>query len=425
MDEERKVRTGAPSKRQGSRSVLLGDYNERVILSTLRRLGPASKADLARRVGLTSNAAGVIVRKLEDSGLVRTVGKRYGGRGQPATILELDPEGAYSVGVRIDRDLVETVLVDFRGAILHRARLDALPEPAAAIAAVSDSVRRFRKALGPSRRSRIAGIGLATPYNLGSWLAELDLPGATLAAWDGFDAKSALAAATGLPVLLENDGSAAAVGEMIYGHGREHDDFLYLFVGPAIGGGVVLGGNSLSGRHANAGDVAVMPVGPSGLASGPPAPKGHLPLMARASLAALSRHLRSRGADLTSRNVAEAAAADPEGFAEWRRDAADALARPVLTSVHLLDIDHVVVAGDLAPVLLDSLIAQLQEALAAAVAESRRPPTVLAGAIGHDAGAIGAASLPLHVSFSPLTGVLTGDEPRIATEGSRTLMEVA
>src|SRR5689334_19468833 len=170
MDEERKVRTGAPSKRQGSRSVLLGDYNERVILSTLRRLAPASKADLARRVGLTSNAAGVIVRKLEDSGLVRTVGKRYGGRGQPATILELDPEGAYSVGVRIDRDLVETVLVDFRGAILHRARLDALPEPAAAIAAVSDSVRRFRRALGPNRRSRIAGIGLATPYNLGSWL---------------------------------------------------------------------------------------------------------------------------------------------------------------------------------------------------------------------------------------------------------------
>jgi predicted NBD/HSP70 family sugar kinase len=215
------------------------------------------------------------------------------------------------------------------------------------------------------------------------------------------------------------------VGEMIYGHGREHDDFLYLFVGPAIGGGVVLGGNYLRGRHSNAGDVAVMPVGPSRLSSGPPAPKGHLPLMARASLAALSRHLRSRGADLSAESLGEAAAADPDGFAEWSLDAADALARPVLTSVHLLDVDHVVVAGDLAPVLLDGLIARLREALASAVAESRRAPAVLAGAVGHDAGAIGAASLPLHVSFSPLTGVLTGNEPRIMTDGSRTLMEVA
>src|SRR3569833_664634 len=122
----------------GTNSAVIGDFNGRVLLSALRRFGPASKADLARRIGLTSNAIGVIVRRLEDGKLVRMSGKRFGSRGQPATLLELDPCGAYASGVRIDRDMITSVLVDLQGTILDQAFIGELPAPLQAI----DLIRR-------------------------------------------------------------------------------------------------------------------------------------------------------------------------------------------------------------------------------------------------------------------------------------------
>lgn len=395
----------------GSNSVLVGDFNERVVLSTLRRFGPASKADLARRIGLTNNAAGMIVRKLEDTGLVRTIGKRYGGRGQPATVLELDPSGAYAVGVRIDRDMIEAVLVDLQGEILERVVLDGLPAPDTAVELLAGHVRDFRKTLGAGA-ARLAGLGIATPYNLGSWLVELGLQTETLRAWDGFDLQGALQQATGLAVIVENDGSAAACGELLYGHGREIDDFLYLFIGPALGGGVVLGGNYLRGRNANAGDLAVVPVGHSTLPSAPPPRGAQAPLMARASLAALARHLRWHGVPVRSTlDLDGTIDAAPGAFLEWVEDAAAALACPVLTGAHILDVDHVVLAGDLSADHLAPLAERLAAACASCVAESRQPPAILVGGVGRDAGAVGAASLPVHVSYSPMRELLTGDTP--------------
>ncbi|MBP0573988.1 ROK family protein, partial [Mycobacterium tuberculosis] len=101
-----------------------------------------SKADIARHAGLTSNAAGVIVRELTSLGLVVELGKkRGGGRGQPATMLALDPRGAYAVGVRIDRGAVETVLVDFAGRpIERRYRTQTLPPPEATVALIAADV---------------------------------------------------------------------------------------------------------------------------------------------------------------------------------------------------------------------------------------------------------------------------------------------
>ena len=393
---------------KGSNLVLVGDFNERVILSTLRRHGPASKADLSRLVGLTSNAAGMIVKKLESGGLVRTRGKRYGGRGQPATVLELNPDGAYSIGVRVDRNKIETVLVDLCGTILDRKTLHRLPMPAGATNYLADTIGKIRDALGETRKARLKGIGVAIPYNLGSWLRELDLPARKFRVWDRFDIGRELIRITGLPVFVENDGNAAAAAELIYGHGRQLANFLYFFVGPVIGGGLVLGSDYQRGETSNAGDVAVMPVGPSRLASSFATGAARTFLMTRASLHALERHYAHRGIKAsTDHDIEEIVARAPAAFDEWLEDACDALSTSVLTSVHLLDIGHVVIDSDLPGALLVRLIDRLGQVISANIAESRRPPTLLRGSLGCDAGAVGAASLPLHMTYHPLPALLT------------------
>jgi predicted NBD/HSP70 family sugar kinase len=400
---------------KGSNLVLVGDFNERVILSTLRRHGPASKADLSRLVGLTSNAAGMIVKKLENGGLVRTRGKRYGGRGQPATVLELNPDGAYSIGVRVDRTKIETVLVDLCGTVLDRKTLRRLPMPADATNYLADTIGKIRDALGETRKARLKGIGVAIPYNLGSWLRELDLPVRKFRVWDRFDIGRELVRITGLPVFVENDGNAAAAAELIYGHGRQLANFLYLFVGPVIGGGLVLGSDYQRGETGNAGDIAVMPVGPSRLASSFAAGAARTFLMTRASLHALERHYAHHGIKAsTDHDIEEIVARSPAAFDEWLEDACDALSMSVLTSAHLLDIGHVVIDSDLPEALLVRLIDRLGQAICADIAESRKPPTLLQGSLGCDASAVGAASLPLHMTYHPLPALLTTKTPERA-----------
>ena len=202
------MRNGASG--QGSNSVQVRQYNERVILTLLRRLGEASKADLARHARLTNNTAGQIVRDLEEQRLVRIGGKRMGARGQPATILRLDPQGAYSVGFKLGRRSLDALLVDFAGRVIERRRLERdFPMPEEAVAFASESVAGLRRLIEGPSSARLAGLGVAMPYNLGSWQRELDIPLSAYRRWNEFDLGSVLAAATGLEVFCENDGTAA------------------------------------------------------------------------------------------------------------------------------------------------------------------------------------------------------------------------
>lgn len=395
---------------QGSNSAVVRQFNERVILAALRRLGEASKADLARQVNLTQNAAGQIVRDLERQELVRMIGKRVGLRGQPATLIGLDPRGAYSIGVKIGRRTVDGLLVDFAGQVIERRRHErAFPMPEEALRLVFDDVAALRRAIPAAGRGRLAGVGLAMPYNMGSWRRELGIPAEACAAWNSFDVATRLRARLDVPVFVENDGTAAAVAELFQGHGRELDDFAMIYVGAATGGGVVLGGTYRRGAAGNAGDIGLMPVAPSRLASAPRPERGMDILLNRASVGALIRHLRHAGVAVSTIAGLDAAIPHhPDPVREWLEDCADALVYPVLSIAGVLDPQAVVIAGHLPRHLVEWLVARLRDLLAEAAPEAREPPQLRVGTVGRDAAAIGAAILPLHSAYGPDQEMLFG-----------------
>lgn len=388
---------------QGSNSVVVREFNERVILTALRRLGEASKADLARHVKLTQNAAGQIVRELERQRLVCTTGKRTGLRGQPATLLQLDPRGAYSIGVKLGRRWVDSLLVDFSGNVLQSRRHERpFPLPGEAIALIRDDIEVLRAAVPPGERDRLIGVGLAMPYNLGSWRRELDIPPETCAAWNDFDLAGRLRAAIDVPVLIENDGNAIAVAELFRGHGRELDDFAVVNIGTAIGGGIVLGGAYRRGATGNAADIGLMPVSPSRLASAPKPDRASDILLTRASVSSLIRHLKySNVAVTTSQDLETAIAEHPERVSEWLEDCADALVVPLLSLAAILDLQAIVIDGSLPRDIVARLVDRLRQLLSENVPEARETPVLRAGTVGPNAGALGAAILPLHSNYSP------------------------
>lgn len=393
---------------RGRNSVRLRRYNERLLLQVLRRSGEASKADLARRTHLTSTAIGSIIQSLEQSDLIVFTGRTEGQRGQPATLIDLNPKGAFGIGVRLDRDTIETALLDFGGQILARRVHDrTLPSPEETLKLVLKDIEEVLQAITPEERERLTGIGVAQPFNLGAWLKELDITNPDFHAWDEVDFAYELGEATGLPVFSENDGNAAAIAELFYGCGREFDDFIYLFLGPVIGCGVALDGDCLRGVTGNAGDIAVMPVPPSRLPSAQP-PKGKWDLLlSRASLNALARHLRHAGAIVTSHaDLERHIRAHHPAVEEWVADCIDALTPALRSALCILDVPVVVFDADVDGGLIDLLQRRLAEALAETAPEARGVPELVRGSFGSDAGAVGAASLPMFFSFSPRAEIL-------------------
>ncbi|CAN0627142.1 N-acylmannosamine kinase [Burkholderia multivorans] len=401
----------SPLTGQGSNSANVRRYNERLLLKALRRAGSASKADLARLANLTGTAVGSIIASLADAKLIEFTGRRVEGqRGQPASLIRLNPRGAFGIGVHLDRMRIETVLVNFAGDVLdHRSHDAVLPPPAKVLEIVQRDIDAMQRLLSPHECDRLTGVGVAQPYNLGSWLGELGLPADVFRPWEEIDFASELGRALSLPVFSENDGNAAAIAELFYGRGRQQDDFIYLFLGTAIGGGVAIDGDCMRGASGNAADIGVMPVLPSRLPSAL-APRGDWDiLLSRASLNALVRHLRYCGESVENRADLEACIARAlPAVDEWIDDCVDALAPALRAMLCVLDTPVVVLDADTDAGLIDTLMARLSASLSASAPEARGTPAIVCGTFGPDAGAIGAATLPMFFNFSPRAGILRG-----------------
>lgn len=381
-------------------------HNERRVLQVLRRMGHASKAEIARTANLTNAAIGTIVKSLEKEKLIISGKKnKKGQRGQPATMLHLNPTGAYGVGVRIDRNSIQTVLIDFDGSILSQINHEMiLPEPEETLRLVTQDVQTVLNNLPKHGLSRLTGIGLAKPYNLGSWLKELGLPANSFKKWDNFDFAAKLERKTGITIHEENDGTAATIAELFYGTGREIDNFLYLFFGPAIGGGIVINGDIVRGHTGNAADVGVMPVVPSSLASTVKPEKNWDILLNRASLNSLRRHLQNKFSTRkfdTKSSLEQAVQTETATVKEWIVDCVDAIAPTIMAGKALLDYQALVISANLDGNLIELIHNQLEITIKDHIPETGFPPVIINATFGSNAGAVGAASIPVFYNFSP------------------------
>jgi len=370
-------------------------------------MGSASKAEISRVANLTNAAIGSIVGSLEELDLVSS-GKKHkkGLRGQPATLLHLNPTGAYGIGVRIERNSFQTVLIDFDGNILSKLSHEMLlPRPEEALELIADDIDSILNTMTPDAISRLTGVGLARPFHLGSWLKELGLPASSFKKWDNYDFALHLEEATRIPVQEENDGTAAAIAELFYGAGREIDDFLYLFFGPAIGGGLVMKGDIVRGPSGNAADVAMIPVPPSTLSSSiTPTDRSWDILINRASLNSLRRHLKLCYPEETfdtRLNLEQAVRSKPAVVEEWVEDCISAIIPVILTGKAFIDFKTVVISTNINGSLTDILRDRIEQMFPGNLPETVIAPTIINGSFGSDAGAVGAASIPIFYNFSP------------------------
>ena len=367
--------------------------NERLILALLRRHGPMSKIEAARQTGLSAQTAAALMNRLAADGLIGRLDPTRGRVGQPAVPYALAPEGAFSIGLKNGRRSCNLVLVDFTGALRWRAhRTFAWPTPAVLLAFVRQALPQALGSLDARQRQRVAGLGLATPFELWNWGDLIGAPKGAMDVWRGFDIKAEIAALSPLPVTLCNDATAACAAELFFGQGWRQRDFAYFFVGSFIGGGIALDGVLYPGRSGNAGAFGSMPISAAGGAT--------QQLIQRASIYQLESRLRAAGVDPSSIWETPEAWDDFGGHLDaWIAGAAEALALASLAAISVIDFEAIIIDGAMPAGVRAKLTVRVAQELGKLDHQGLSPVSVQVGTIGPDARALGGAALPLLAQF--------------------------
>jgi hypothetical protein len=166
MSDIRPIRATSGTNHEGTSA-----HNRRVMIDALRLNGALSRADLARATRLTKQTVSNIIEELEVDGLVASEEAVRKGRGQPSTPYRLVPEGAFAIGLQIDRYVTRVIAVDLVGNILSRAEADLpLNGPSRGVEVILDLIGRVRGELGAisaQSEERLVGLGAAMPGPFG------------------------------------------------------------------------------------------------------------------------------------------------------------------------------------------------------------------------------------------------------------------
>ncbi|TDK38945.1 ROK family transcriptional regulator [Rhizobium deserti] len=387
----------------GANQVRVRAYNERLILSLVRLYGSLSKAEIARRSGLSAQTASVIMRSLEKEGMILRGNPVRGRVGQPSIPMQLNADAVYSFGVKIGRRSADLVLMDFIGNVrmqLHETF--PYPLPGQIMAFITNGIASLEAQIDEQQRSRIAGIGIAAPFELWNWTGEVGAPEGAMDAWRNFDLQSEIAAKISYPVFLQNDATSACGAELVFGKGSAYPDFIYLFIGSFIGGGIVLNSAIFSGRTGTAGAVGPLPVrGKNG---------EHRQLLEIASIFVLERMLRERNIDPQPLWYSADQWIDfGEPLEAWIQDSAKALAQAIVAAASIIDFSAAVIDGGFPGWVRQRLVKATIAEVVRLDLQGVVMPQIVEGSVGDQARAIGGASLPIFARYLTDQNVLFKD----------------
>ncbi len=330
---------------QAARPRLLRALNEQLLLQQIRQLGPCSRAELARRSGLSKPTVSLALANAERSGLVREAGQRTGVPGRSAVLYEVRPEAGYTLGLDIGRQYLRGAVADLAGSVLatleQRTRATSTSGRITELIGLADGLCADAGLV----RSAISQTVIGSPGVYDPQRDAIILAG-ELAAWGKPAVLAELRNAFGEQLVVENDVDAATLAERVHGHGREVGTFAFVWIGTGVGMGMVIDGNLYRGAHGVAGEIAFMPIS-AGRGADPEDERRRGMLEAAGSAAGVVRAARRAGmrGPVTARKVFQAAAAGDERAASVVADEAELVARAICAIVTVIDPELIVLGG--------------------------------------------------------------------------------
>jgi predicted NBD/HSP70 family sugar kinase len=239
--------------------------------------------------------------------------------------------------------------------------------------------------------SEVVGVGVARPDDLG--LVELPGRPPDYSLWNTVDWERLFGAPFALPVFVENDSAAAAMGEQQLGLGQNYPSFFYILISWGLGGGLVIDGNYFRGADGRSGEI--------GFLSASDGRFGRKPIQKDVSLSGLATLLHQQGASVSPANLRRRDAKLDPVVDRWLATAVDQLMEPLAAINCLINPAAVLVGGRLPGDLIDRLVADLNVAQRRAKLGAPATAPVERALLAEDAPAVGAAILPFTYFLLP------------------------
>ncbi len=229
--------------------------NSSLILRLIWGTQSISRAEIARRTGLSRSTVSAIVNQFLDGGIVIEFGAGDSLGGRRPIILSMN-EGQFAlIGLDIGASHIGVAMTDLRGKVKvweqRRYAVQTDPEGTfALIGTLVDGCLQTAKREG----YRLLGIGVAVASPVHpkqpEYVSEVVMP-----AWAGYSVPERLRKRYNVPIYMDNDANLGALAELWWGAGRDGADLAYIKVGTGVGAGFIINGNIYRGWEGFAGEI--------------------------------------------------------------------------------------------------------------------------------------------------------------------------
>ncbi len=242
------------------------EHNLSIVLNYIWEAGePIARARLTEISGLNKSTIGSLLAQLQDWGFVKETGTSSAGLGRPGVMIDINPDAGRLIGMEIGVDFISAVLTDLKAHSIWRRKIDANGALRQSDQAqmLEQAERLIQEAIDQVRAAgqRLLGIGVGVPglvdHATGTLLFAPNL------GWRDVPLRE-MWRRFGVPVIVENEANAAALGEHMLGVARGVDNFIYLSAGVGLGGGIVIDGKLYGGVGGYAGEIGHMTLVPDG-----------------------------------------------------------------------------------------------------------------------------------------------------------------
>jgi predicted NBD/HSP70 family sugar kinase len=229
--------------------------SQAAVLDVIRAAGTISRVGLVKATGFTGATISTVVRRLIDDGLVLETGRAESTGGKRRVLLQLNQSSRFAVGVHLDHAGITYVLTNLGGSVvarMSRAGVGA-DDPPVVVARMAMEIDALIEGADIDR-GRLLGLGLVAPGPLNQ-ASGMQLTPPAMRHWEDFPLDRELATAARLPVVLDNDATAAALGEHWSGGVGNASTLAAIYMGTGIGAGLLINGIPYRGPSGNAGEI--------------------------------------------------------------------------------------------------------------------------------------------------------------------------
>ena len=240
---------------------LLRELSEQEVLDEIFRGGPITRPQIASSTNLSKATVGAAIERLEQAGIIRTVGQQHGRRGRSPVAYEIRGNAGFVLGIDIGGTNIRAAAADIFGAPIHDEQLLTSHEGARAVSAQVIEIAAGVVEHARATHERLLAAAVSTPGVVDQVTRRVTSLAYNVSPDGGLDPLAALRARFDVPVRIENNVNLAALGESWEGLARNVPTFAFVSIGAGVGMGLVVDGELVRGAHGGAGEIGYLPSG--------------------------------------------------------------------------------------------------------------------------------------------------------------------